>query len=105
LDDYDETYENFFKRKEDLLLNINKLSQLHHGEDEHLHDKLLTGAHGVIAKSSTKLVEKRQNFLAEKTAHWDDDKKQDLLNRKQEIGEKYAKRVADMFHKVKSIKH
>ena len=59
MDDYDATYENFFKRKEDLLLNINKLSQLHHGEDEYSHDELLSGAHGVITKSSTKLVEKR----------------------------------------------
>jgi len=46
MDNYDATYENFFKRKDSLLLNINKLSQLHHGEDEHNHEQMIAGAHG-----------------------------------------------------------
>jgi len=55
-------------------MNINKLSRLHHGKDEDSHDNMISGAHGVIARSSIKLVEKRNNFLKEKTAHWDEDK-------------------------------
>ena len=31
---YDETYEKFFKRKETLTININRLSKLHRGEED-----------------------------------------------------------------------
>ena len=58
---------------------------------------MVTGAHGVITRSSVKLVEKRNNFLKEKTAHWDEDKQKDLLDRKDEIGRKYTDRVQAMF--------
>jgi flavorubredoxin len=73
MDAYDETYDNFFRRKDSLLLNINKLSQLHHGEDEHSHAQMIAGAHGAILRSSTKLVEKRNNYLQENIAHLDED--------------------------------
>ena len=73
IDVYDETYENFFKRKESLMLNINKLSKLHHGENEENHEEMISGVHGLIARTSTKLVEKRNNYLKENIAHWDED--------------------------------
>jgi len=85
MDNYDATYENFFKRKDSLLLNINKLSQLHHGEDEHNHEQMIAGAHGAILRSSTKLVEKRNNFLKENIAHLDEDQQKAILEKKDAI--------------------
>jgi len=85
MDNYDATYENFFKWKDSLLLNINKLSQLHHGEDEHNHEQMIAGAHGAILRSSTKLVEKRNNFLKENIAHLDEDQQKAILEKKDAI--------------------
>lgn len=73
METYDATYENFFKRKESLMFNINKLSELHHGDDEDCHSEMIKGAHDHIVRTSTKLVEKRNNFLEEKIEHLDED--------------------------------
>ena len=73
VDAYDETYENFFKRKESLMLNIHKLSELKHGKDVEKHKEMTQGAHSLLTRTSEKLVEKRNNFLKENIAHWDED--------------------------------
>jgi hypothetical protein len=65
MEQYDTTYENFFKRKDSLLLNINKLSKLHHGEESEHHDSMIKNTHEAIMRTSTKLVEKRNNYLKE----------------------------------------
>ena len=66
---YDATYDNFFKRKDSLMININTLSKLHHGEDNKSHDTMIKNTHEAIIRESTKLVEKRNNYLKENIAH------------------------------------
>ena len=73
METYDATYENFFKRKESLMFNINKLSELHHGDDVDCHSEMIKGAHDHIVRNSTKLVEKRNNFLKENIEHLEED--------------------------------
>jgi Tfp pilus assembly protein PilN len=61
---------------------------------------MIAGAHGAIMRSSTKLVEKRNNFLKENIAHLDEDQQKVILEKKNAIAKKYTEKISQMFRKI-----